>query len=214
MTHSVPSFLSGKPCNLLRSPGRILFARSKKDPLYLNERNAKKSAHEESLAHLHLTWSLPELSQVNLRHRLYNKAWLKDCIFGILGMISLRRQISRSLLLCSAGEDAIEFIVQHTECSVIFVHTLKWSKLRLALLKELKCVKTVVYWGAGGITPKVTLSFPVSACCCRPSILQYWLLPAFLFQAYENMLTFFFSSQNDSLSSPATIFSWQVGTWQ
>ena len=77
--------------------------------------------------------------------------------------IALRTPICQSKGDYIAGEDAVSFIVQQTECSVIFVNTLKWSNLKLLLETGLKSVKTVVYWGPDGIitkvSPRVSCSF-------------------------------------------------------
>lgn len=48
----------------------------------------------------------------------------------------------------SLGEDAIEYIVDHASCSIVFVAALKFPGLVEALPKLKHTVKTVVYWGA------------------------------------------------------------------
>lgn len=47
----------------------------------------------------------------------------------------------------SLGEDAIEYIVDHASCSIVFVSTLKFPGLVEALPRLKHTVKTVVYWG-------------------------------------------------------------------
>lgn len=51
----------------------------------------------------------------------------------------------------------MSLIVKQTECPVIFVNTLMWSKLKALLETGLKSVKTVVYWGPDRIMSKVSL---------------------------------------------------------
>ena len=47
----------------------------------------------------------------------------------------------------SLGEDAIEYIVDHASCSIVFVSALKFPGLVEALPRLKHTVKTVVYWG-------------------------------------------------------------------
>ncbi len=49
----------------------------------------------------------------------------------------------------SLGENAIEFIINHSESSIVFVASDKLAKLAGALPHVLQLVKNVVYWGAG-----------------------------------------------------------------
>eukprot|EP00208_Stichococcus_sp_RCC1054_P000779 CAMPEP_0206135542 /NCGR_PEP_ID=MMETSP1473-20131121/813_1 /ASSEMBLY_ACC=CAM_ASM_001109 /TAXON_ID=1461547 /ORGANISM="Stichococcus sp, Strain RCC1054" /LENGTH=674 /DNA_ID=CAMNT_0053527461 /DNA_START=39 /DNA_END=2063 /DNA_ORIENTATION=- len=49
----------------------------------------------------------------------------------------------------SLGENAIEYILEHSEASAVFVETGKMDKLAAALPDVKAQVKTVVYWGAG-----------------------------------------------------------------
>ena len=48
----------------------------------------------------------------------------------------------------SLGEDAIEYIIGHASCSVVFVASLKFPGLVEALPRLKHLVNTVVYWGA------------------------------------------------------------------
>ena len=48
----------------------------------------------------------------------------------------------------SLGEDAIEYIVDHASCSIVFVSALKFPGLVEALPRLKHTVKTIVYWGA------------------------------------------------------------------
>lgn len=48
----------------------------------------------------------------------------------------------------SLGEDAIEYIIGHASCSVVFVSSLKFPGLVEALPRLKHLVNTVVYWGA------------------------------------------------------------------
>ena len=47
----------------------------------------------------------------------------------------------------SLGEDAIEYIIDHASCSIIFVASLKFPGLVEALPRVKHLVKTVVCWG-------------------------------------------------------------------
>ncbi len=59
----------------------------------------------------------------------------------------------------SLGEDAIEYIIAHASCSVVFVASLKFPGLVEALPRLKHLVKTVVYWGAPDqISTQVCLS--------------------------------------------------------
>jgi long-chain acyl-CoA synthetase len=49
----------------------------------------------------------------------------------------------------SLGENAIEYIVDHSEASIVFVQSEKFAMLAKALPKLTQLVKNVVYWGAG-----------------------------------------------------------------
>ena len=49
----------------------------------------------------------------------------------------------------SLGENAIEFIINHSESSITFVSTEKLPALAKALSKTTEVLKTVIYWGAG-----------------------------------------------------------------
>ena len=49
----------------------------------------------------------------------------------------------------SLGENAIEFIINHSESSITFVSTEKLPALATALAKTKDMLKTVIYWGAG-----------------------------------------------------------------
>lgn len=49
----------------------------------------------------------------------------------------------------SLGENAIEYIINHSEASVVFAASDKLANLAKALPHVLELVKTVVYWGAG-----------------------------------------------------------------
>ena len=49
----------------------------------------------------------------------------------------------------SLGENAIEFIINHSESSITFVSTEKLPALAKALSKTTDVLKTVIYWGAG-----------------------------------------------------------------
>lgn len=52
----------------------------------------------------------------------------------------------------SLGENAIEYIINHSEATIVFVASDKMDKLALAMPHVLDLVKTVVYWGAGHST--------------------------------------------------------------
>ena len=49
----------------------------------------------------------------------------------------------------SLGENAIEFIINHSESTIVFAASDKLANLGAALPHVLKLVKTVVYWGDG-----------------------------------------------------------------
>lgn len=49
----------------------------------------------------------------------------------------------------SLGENAIDYIINHSESTIVFVQTEKMPMLTKALPKLAHLVKTVVYWGAG-----------------------------------------------------------------
>lgn len=68
---------------------------------------------------------------------------------------STRAQVRYYWQSCAhAGEKAVEYIVNHSESSVIFVNTKKWPEL-VASIAQLKTVHTVIYWGSDAINPKV-----------------------------------------------------------
>ena len=48
----------------------------------------------------------------------------------------------------SLGENAIEYIVNHASCSIVFVSCERFAGLLEALPKVKHVVKTVVYWGS------------------------------------------------------------------
>lgn len=60
---------------------------------------------------------------------------------------------------CCVGEDAVQFIVEQTECYVVFVHTSKWSRLKSVLQSGLTSVHTAVHWGPDTVYEEVKLSF-------------------------------------------------------
>ncbi len=49
----------------------------------------------------------------------------------------------------SLGENAIEFIINHSEAVLVLVATEKLANLAKATEKTKGTLKTVVYWGAG-----------------------------------------------------------------
>ena len=49
----------------------------------------------------------------------------------------------------SLGENAIEFIINHSESSIVFVCTTKLAGLAKALPKTKNVLKTIIYWGEG-----------------------------------------------------------------
>ena len=67
----------------------------------------------------------------------------------------------------SLGEDAIEYIVDHASCSIIFVASLKFPGLIGALPRLKHLVKTVVYWGQSDqISVQVPVLNPEMDPCC------------------------------------------------
>ncbi len=59
----------------------------------------------------------------------------------------------------SLGEDAIEYIIAHASCSVVFVASLKFPGLVEPLPRLKHLLKTVVYWGVPDqISTQVCLS--------------------------------------------------------
>ena len=50
-------------------------------------------------------------------------------------------------LFDSLGENAVEYIINHSESSILFVFKEKLDTVIQALLKALKGLKTLVYWG-------------------------------------------------------------------
>lgn len=77
----------------------------------------------------------------------------KGCIRQPL-RISIAQACSRMSLYCvplydSLGENAIEFIINHSESTIVFVASDKMANLAAALPHVKELVKTVVYWDAG-----------------------------------------------------------------
>ena len=56
----------------------------------------------------------------------------------------------------SLGENAIEYILHHSECSLVFTQSEKFAMLAKALPHVKDKVKTVVYWGAGDAAAAAT----------------------------------------------------------
>lgn len=75
-----------------------------------------------------------------------NKNFLKGALFSCLQACN-RHSLYCVPLYDSLGENAIEFIISHSESTFIFVAHDKLEALLKALPKVLQWVKTVVYWG-------------------------------------------------------------------
>lgn len=71
-----------------------------------------------------------------------------NCPEWMIALQACNRQSAYCVpLYDSLGEDAIEYIVDHASCSIIFVASLKFPGLIGALPRLKHLVKTVVYWG-------------------------------------------------------------------
>ena len=47
----------------------------------------------------------------------------------------------------SPGEEAVEYVIQHSECRIVFVSTVNWAELGKTLPALKEQVHTLVYWG-------------------------------------------------------------------
>lgn len=79
---------------------------------------------------------------------------------------SLKPIASHSNLL--AGEEAVEYCVNHSEATIIFVSSANWPKLTAALAR-LQNVHTIVFFGAE-VNRGVRVPFLQIACCCLTKI--------------------------------------------
>ena len=68
----------------------------------------------------------------------------------------------------SPGEEAVEYVIQHSECRIIFVSTVNWAELGKTLLSLKEQVHTLVYWGPQDATVDTKVDTPLTAAPMPP----------------------------------------------